>query len=243
MDQLAGKAAFVTGGASGIGLGVVEAFLEAGLRVMIADLRQDHIDAALERLAGVPGGKDMAAVQLDVTDRDGFARAADQAWERFGGVQVLVNNAGVGITGPVASATFADWDWGLNVNLGGAVNGLCTFLPRLIAQGEPAHIVMTSSQAGVSPAPRNAAIYATAKAALVGMCESIRDELGDHDIGVSVLLAGFFRTNIHEAERNRPDRHRPPAQARRCGASRSRPVARWCGRSWTTTSISPPTAS
>ena len=206
MEQLQGKAAFVTGGASGIGLGIVEAFLEAGMKVMIADLRQDHIDSALERLSAVAKDGDVAAIRLDVTDRDGFERAADEAFSRFGKVHVLVNNAGVGIAGPIATATHADWDWGLGVNLGGAVNGLCTFLPRMIAQGEGGHIVMTSSQAGVSPAPRNAAIYATAKAALVGMSEGMREELADHGIGISVLLAGFFRTNIHEAEQNRPDR-------------------------------------
>ena len=206
MQQLAGKVAFVTGGASGIGLGIVQACLEADMKVMIADLRADHIEAALARLKSVPGGGAVAALRLDVTDRDGFERAADETWRQFGKVHVLVNNAGVGIAGPIATATHADWDWGLGVNLGGAVNGLCTFLPRLIAQGEPAHIVMTSSQAGVSPAPRNAAIYATAKAALVGMSEAMRDELADQGIGISVLLAGFFRTNIQESERNRPDR-------------------------------------
>ncbi len=208
MEQLEGKIAFVTGGASGIGLGVVEAFLEAGMSVMIADLRPDHIDAATSRLSGHRGGGELAAIALDVTDRDGFARAADEAWRRFGGVHVLVNNAGVGIQGSVVDATFADWDWGLDVNLGGAINGLTTFLPRMIAQGQGGHIVNTSSQSGITPPPRGAVIYGTTKAALVAMTETMREELADHDIGVSVLMAGFYKTNIRQAGQNRQARYR-----------------------------------
>jgi len=221
MQDLQGKTAFVTGGASGIGLGVTRTFLEAGMNVMIADLRPDHIERAMEELAQAGHASAVAAVQLDVTDRDGFARAADEADRRFGGIHVLVNNAGVGINGPVLASTYADWDFGLGVNLGGAVNGLVTILPRIKARGEGGHVVFVASQAGITPSPRNAAIYGAAKAALVGMAEAMREELADHDIGVSVLLAGYFRTNIHEAERNRPDRFR---SASGYGGAELRPV-------------------
>jgi len=198
MDGLEGKAAFVTGGASGIGLGICQALVEAGARVMVADLRPDHIEEALRIL-----GPAAEAVQLDVRDREGFARAADQAEARLGPVQILVANAGVGITGPVASAGYEDWDFGLGVNLGGAVNALVTFLPRMTARGAGGHVVLTSSQAGVSPSPRGATVYAASKAALVGMAEAMREELADHGIGVSVLLAGFFRSRIQEIARYR----------------------------------------
>ncbi len=208
MQELKGKTAFVTGGASGIGFGVARTFLDAGMKVMIADLRPDHIERAMEELVEAGHADAVAAVLLDVTDRDGFARAADEAERRFGGIHVLVNNAGVGINGPVLASTYADWDFGLGVNLGGAVNGLVTVLPRIKGQAEGGHVVFVASQAGITPSPRNAAIYGAAKSALVGMAEAVRDELADYGIGVSVLLAGYFRTNIHEAERNRPDRFR-----------------------------------
>lgn len=208
MIDVRDKVAFVTGGASGIGLGVVRAFLDAGVRVMIADLRPDHIATAL---AGLPEARDagrLAAVELDVTDREAFEAAAAEAERLFGRIHVLVASAGVGITGPIAEAGYADWDFGLGVNLGGVINGFVTLLPHIRAHGEGGHIVLVASQAGVSPAPRNAAIYATAKAALVGMAEGVREELAELGVGVSVLLAGFYRTNIHETERNRPERFR-----------------------------------
>jgi NAD(P)-dependent dehydrogenase (short-subunit alcohol dehydrogenase family) len=208
MERLEGRTAFITGGASGIGLGIARALADAGMRVMIADFRADHIHAALALFESLQKARQVEAIALDVTDRAAFARAADAAWERFGGVHVLVNNAGVGIAGSVVDATFADWDFGLDVNLGGAVNGLCTFLPRMIAQGEGGHIVNTSSLSGITASPRGATIYATAKAALVAMSESMREELSEHGIGVSVLMPGPFKTNIREAGRNRADRYR-----------------------------------
>jgi NAD(P)-dependent dehydrogenase (short-subunit alcohol dehydrogenase family) len=208
MENLEGRTAIITGGASGIGLGIARAFVDAGMQVMIADLRSDHIASALALFDSLQKGRQVAAVELDVTDRAAFAHAADAAWERFGSVHVLVNNAGVGVMGSVVDATFADWDWGLDVNLGGAVNGLCTFLPRMLAQGEGGHIVNTSSLSGITASPRGAAIYATAKAGLVAMSESIREELAEHNIGVTVLMPGPFKTSIREAGRNRLARYR-----------------------------------
>ncbi len=207
MEQLNGKCAFVTGGASGIGLGIARVLVDAGMRVMIADIRKDHLETALALFDSLGQGRHVATTELDVTDREEFARAADKTYEKLGAVHVLVSNAGVGITGPVATATFDDWDWGLQVNLGGAVNALCTFLPRMIAQRQEGHIVMTSSLSAITPSPRNATIYATAKAALMAMTEAMRDELADQRIGVSVLLPGPFKTNIREAGRYRQPRY------------------------------------
>ncbi|MFM6832003.1 MAG: SDR family oxidoreductase, partial [Novosphingobium sp.] len=118
------RTAFVTGGASGIGLGIVKALARRGAFVIIADLRPDHITTALDSLAGEGLGESIAAVELDVTDRAAYAEATRRIDEELGGIDILVNNAGVGVEGPVLEATYADWDFGLGVNLGGVVNGL-----------------------------------------------------------------------------------------------------------------------
>ena len=204
MREVEGKTAFVTGGASGIGLGMAAAFVGAGMNVVIADLRRDHIDTALERF----GGSDRVhAIELDVTDRDGFARAADETESVFGNVHVLCNNAGMGLIGPIALARYDDWDWGLGVMIGGVVNGIQTFLPRMLAHGEGGHIVNTSSMAGVIPIP-NSAIYSTAKAAMIGLAEVLRGELADRGIGVSAFCPGPVQTNIRETGRVRPEQYR-----------------------------------
>jgi len=202
MRDVEGRTAFVTGGASGIGLGMATAFAGAGMNVVIADVRPDHIGTALERL----GDASVHAIELDVTDRAGFARAADEAEGVFGNVHVLCNNAGVGILGPARDARYDDWDWGLGVLLGGAVNGVQTFLPRLLAHGEGGHIVNTASMAGVLPVP-NSVIYTTAKAALIGMSEVLRSELGAEGIGVSAFCPGPVQTNIGDVGRTRPARY------------------------------------
>jgi NAD(P)-dependent dehydrogenase (short-subunit alcohol dehydrogenase family) len=200
--EVEGKTAFVTGGASGIGLGMATAFVGAGMNVVIADLRPDHIEAALAKLEGAR----VHAIELDVTDRERFARAADEAERVFGNVHVLCLNAGMGILGPVTLARYDDWDWGLGVLIGGVVNGIQTFLPRMLAYGQGGHIVSTSSMAGVLPIP-GAAIYITAKAAVVGLSEALRSELAEHGIGVSAFCPGPVRTNIREGGRTRPSRY------------------------------------
>jgi NAD(P)-dependent dehydrogenase (short-subunit alcohol dehydrogenase family) len=206
MQEVAGKTAFVTGGASGIGLGMVEALVAAEMNVVIADLRPDHVENALQRFVEAGSRERVHAIELDVTDREGFARAADEAEGVFGNVHVLCNNAGMGILGPVTIARYDDWDWGLGVLLGGVVNGIQTFLPRMLAHGEGGHVVNTSSMAGVLPIP-GAAIYITAKAALVGLSEALRSELADKGIGVSAFCPGPVQTNIREGGRTRPERY------------------------------------
>jgi NAD(P)-dependent dehydrogenase (short-subunit alcohol dehydrogenase family) len=202
VEVVEGRTAFVTGGASGIGLGMTTAFVEAGLNVVIADLRRDHIETALARLEG----KSVHAIELDVTDREGFAAAADEAEQVFGDVHVLCLNAGMGILGPVTLAKYDDWDWGLGVLLGGAVNGIQTFLPRMLEHGQGGHIVNTSSMAGVLPIG-GAAIYITAKAALIGLSEALRTELAPEGIGVSAFCPGPVQTNIREGGRTRPEQY------------------------------------
>jgi NAD(P)-dependent dehydrogenase (short-subunit alcohol dehydrogenase family) len=206
MEEVAGKTAFVTGGASGIGLGMSEAFVAAGMNVVIADLRPDHVEDALERFAASGRRERVHAIALDVTDREGLVRAADEAERVFGNVHVLCSNAGMGILGPVTLARYDDWDWGLGVLLGGVVNGAQTFVPRLLAHGEGGHIVNTSSMAGVVPIP-GAAIYITAKAAVIGFSEALRSELAGEGIGVSAFCPGPVQTNIREGGRIRPERY------------------------------------
>ena len=204
MKNVAGKVAFVTGGASGIGLGIAGAFVEAGMKVVLADLRQDHIDEALAAFDRQDRSKSVHAIRVDVTDRSSLAAAADETERMFGKVHVVVNNAGVGIQGPFKGITYADWDFGLAVNLGGVVNGLQTFLPRIRAHGEGGHVVNTASLAALVPMPAQFVIYVAAKAAVVTISETIRAELMQENIGVSVLCPGPIRTNIGELARNRP---------------------------------------
>ena len=204
MQDVQGKVAFITGGASGIGLGIAGAFVDAGMRVVLADLRQDHIDEALAAFGRLGQSKSVHAMLLDVTDRAAMTAAGAETVRVFGGVHVLVNNAGVGIQGPFKGITYADWDFGLAVNLGGVINGLQTFLPLIRAHSQGGHIVNTASLAALVPMPAQFVIYQAAKAAVVTISECIRAELAQENIGVSVLCPGPVRTNIHELTRNRP---------------------------------------
>jgi NAD(P)-dependent dehydrogenase (short-subunit alcohol dehydrogenase family) len=206
VKELRDKVAFITGGASGIGLGIAGACVAAGMKVVLADLRQDHIEEALAAFSKAGQSKNVHAIRLDVTDRAAMAQAADETERVFGQLHVLVNNAGVGIQGPFKGITYADWDFGLAVNLGGVINGLQTFLPRIRAHGEGGHLVNTASLAALVPMPAEFVIYQTAKAAVVTLSEGMRSELAQENIGVSVLCPGPVRTNIHELARNRPAR-------------------------------------
>jgi NAD(P)-dependent dehydrogenase (short-subunit alcohol dehydrogenase family) len=211
MQELEGKVGFVTGGASGIGFGIVKRFVDAGMKVVVADLRQDHIDVCLAWFAERQLGRQVHAIRLDVTDRAAMAAAADEAERVFGKVHVLVNNAGVGIEGPLAEATYDDWDFGMGVNLGGVVNGVQTFMPRIRAHGEGGHIVSTASLAGLITMPPNMIMYVTAKSAVISMMESLRLGLAGEGIGVSVLCPGPIKSNIHQLGQNRPERFKAGA--------------------------------
>ena len=200
MQNIDGKSAFVTGGASGIGLGIAKALLGAGMNVVIADIRQDHLDAAMAELNG---GDKVLAVKLDVTDRADFARAADAAEAAFGNLHILCNNAGVAVVGPTELATFADWDWVIGVNLGGVINGIGTILPRILRHGEGGHIVNTSSMSGMVPVG-GTTIYSTAKAAVLTMMETMRPELEPRGVICSAFCPGAVQSNIADAGKTRP---------------------------------------
>lgn len=201
MQDLEGKVAFITGGASGIGLAIARSFAAAGMKVVIADIQTDALEKAAAELKG--SNADVLAIELDVTDRDAMARAADEAEAAFGNVHVLCNNAGVVAFGPLIDATYEDWDWVIGVNLHGVINGIQTFLPRIKGHGEGGHVVNTASIAGHVALP-GLGIYNATKYAVVGISETLVQELEPDGIGVSVLCPGFVDTNIYDSQRNRP---------------------------------------
>ncbi|HAF42738.1 MAG TPA: KR domain-containing protein [Sphingobium sp.] len=204
MGDVRGKTAFITGGANGIGLGIARALVRAGANVVIADIREDALAQAKADLAA---DAQVETVQLDVTDRAGFARAADAAEARFGKIHMLIGNAGIGVMGPVLDARYDDWDWGMGVNLGGVINGLVTILPRIKAHGEGGQIVTTSSQSALIPISYSA-IYTAAKAAVLGISEAIRGELAAENIGVSAFMPGPVQSHIAHSGELRPAEYR-----------------------------------
>jgi NAD(P)-dependent dehydrogenase (short-subunit alcohol dehydrogenase family) len=224
-----GKIAFITGGASGIGLGIAKVLVERGAQVVLADLRQDHIDDALAEFAG--GGKSnvISALQLDVTNREKYREAARKMRDEFGGIDILVNNAGVGLEGPLIEATYADYDFGFGVNVGGVINGFVEFLPQMVAHGRGGHIVSTASLAAEVVMPSQMAIYAASKAAVCHFCESVKAELAEHDIGVSILLPGPVKSRIHETHQNRPEHLRETSGFK---ASEEKLSRRIVGENW-----------
>jgi NAD(P)-dependent dehydrogenase (short-subunit alcohol dehydrogenase family) len=205
MKDLDGKVAFITGGGSGVALGQAKVFAEeAGMKVVIADVRQDHLDEAMAyfKTRNVP----VHAIRLDITDREAYARAADEAEKVFGPVSLLCNTAGVSQFGPVEKATFDDWDWQIDVNLKGMINGVQTFLPRMIERGQGGHIVNTASMSAFVALPTTA-IYCTTKYAVRGLSESLRIELDKYGIGVSCLCPGAVNTNIDKSVEARPEKY------------------------------------
>jgi len=198
MRDVEGRVAFITGGGSGVGLGMAKAFVAAGMRVAIADIRADHLEAAAAELDGA-----VHAIHLDVTDREAFARAADETERVLGKVHVLCLNAGINLFNDIADATYQDWDWVLGVNLGGVVNGVVTFVPRIKSHGEGGHVVNTASMAAFIAGP-GAGIYTTAKFAVHGLSDALRWSLLPHGIGVSMVCPGLVRSKIYESDLIRP---------------------------------------
>ena len=203
MRDVAGRVAFITGGGSGLGFGMAQAFVAAGMRVVIADLRQDHLDEALEHFARTGKRASVHPVRVDVSDRQAMTQAADEAEGVFGNVHVVCNNAGINLFNDIAAATYEDWDWILGVNLGGVVNGVHAFIPRLRKHGEGGHIVNTASMAAFIAGP-NAGIYTCSKFAVRGLSEALRYSLAPHDINVSVVCPGLVDSHIYESDRVRP---------------------------------------
>jgi NADP-dependent 3-hydroxy acid dehydrogenase YdfG len=201
MRSIANSVAFVAGGSSGIGLAVAKALCLKGARVAITYRREDHRDDAIAQCRNA--GADILAIRLDVTDRAAFAHAADDVERAFGPVNIFCNSAGVSLFGPMENATYEDWDWVFDVNVGGVINGLMTIVPRMIKRRAGGHIVTIGSMAGFLPGPE-AGIYSASKFAVRGIMECLRLSLAKHRIGVSHVAPGLVNSNIHEAALGRP---------------------------------------
>ena len=204
MKELAGRTAFVTGGASGIGLALGRAFAEAGMKVMLADIETSALDVAVSSLCAF--GPNVRGVPCDVADPASVEGAAQATYQAFGNVHVLCNNAGVAAAGGIDTISPDSWRWVLDVNLMGVVHGIRAFLPHIRAHGEGGHIVNTASMAGLrggigfSP-------YVASKFAVVGISEGLSMQLKPHGIGVTVLCPSFVRTRIGDSGRNRQPRY------------------------------------
>jgi NAD(P)-dependent dehydrogenase (short-subunit alcohol dehydrogenase family) len=200
MKDLRGRTAFITGGASGMGLAMAEAFGAEGMNVMIADI---EADVALQKVEALRARQIKAeCVQVDVTSRNSLRNGALVTIARFGKVHVVANNAGIGAGGPLGSVPEGDWDWVIDVNLKGVVYGMEVFAPLIESHGEGGHFVNTASMAGhISPGGMEP--YCATKFAVVAMSEGWRQQLEPKNIGVSVLCPGLVSTNIYAGRRNR----------------------------------------
>ncbi|WP_304164374.1 SDR family NAD(P)-dependent oxidoreductase [Phenylobacterium aquaticum] len=208
MQDLKGKTAFITGGASGLGLAMAHAFGEAGMQIMLADIERAPLDAAIADLEGRQIRA--AGVICDVVDRKAVEAAAAETVETFGKVHLVCNNAGVGAGGPMDQVKPADWDWVVAVNLMGVVYGMETFLPLIRSHGEGGCFVNTASMAGLISAP-GMEPYTATKYAVVGMSEGWAAQLAPEDIHVAVLCPGFVRTKINQSGRTRQAQFGGPA--------------------------------
>ena len=200
MKDFAGRTAFVTGGAHGVGIGLVRTLLAQGCKVAIADIRAASIDAALKALDNPRA----MGVTVDVSSRQELARAADRVEAQFGSVSLLFNNAGVNLFQTIEQSSYDDWDWIMGVNLHGPINGVMTFVPRMIRAGRGGYVVNTASMAGFLAAGV-CGIYNTTKFAVRGMSASLRASLAPHGIGVSVLCPGLVKSYIYASDEVRPE--------------------------------------
>jgi NAD(P)-dependent dehydrogenase (short-subunit alcohol dehydrogenase family) len=204
MRELAGKTAFVTGGASGIGLALGRAFAQAGMKVMLADIEAEALATAVESLRHL--GLDVRGIACDVADSASVERAAKASYEAFGNVHVVCNNAGVAAGGGIDTISLDNWRWVLDVNLMGVLHGIRTFLPHIRSHGEGGHIVNTASMAGMESG-LGFSPYTASKFAVVAMSEGLAAQLKPYGIGVTALCPGYVRTRIGDSGRNRPERY------------------------------------
>jgi NAD(P)-dependent dehydrogenase (short-subunit alcohol dehydrogenase family) len=192
MTDVQGRTAFITGGGNGIGLGIARSLARAGAKLALIDVDAAALARAKAEL------QDMVPVEtfeLDVRDRDAYAKTAEAAERRLGAVSLLFNNAGVTAGAPAAKLTYDLWDWSIGINLYGVINGVQTFLPKVVERRQGGHIVNTASGAGLA-ATASGVLYCTAKFAVVGMSEALNAELSPLGIGVSVLCPGPVATDI-----------------------------------------------
>jgi NAD(P)-dependent dehydrogenase (short-subunit alcohol dehydrogenase family) len=192
MKDLAGKTAFVTGAASGIGLGIATAFARAGVKVMLCDIEEAALAVAREALKLT--NADVDSVKADVSLKAELEAAAEATTARYGKVHILVNNAGVGGGGPYGVWTDAAWNWTMGVNLMAVIWGIEIFAPLIEQHGEGGHIVSTASIAGLISS--GSMPYNVSKYGVVALAEGLRGELAPRRLGVSVLCPGFIRTQI-----------------------------------------------
>lgn len=194
MTDVQGRTAFITGGANGIGLGIARSLADAGAKLALADLDTEALDRAKTELQAVTA---VETFKLDVRDRDAYASVADAVEGQLGPVSLLFNNAGVAGAVPAGKLTYAHWDWSIGINLNGVINGIQTFLPRMMERGAGGHIVNTASGAGLA-ATGSGILYCTAKFGVVGLSEALNAELAPAGIGVTVLCPGPVATGIVE---------------------------------------------
>jgi NAD(P)-dependent dehydrogenase (short-subunit alcohol dehydrogenase family) len=202
MRDVTDKVAFVTGGSSGIGLGIARAFAEAGMKVAIGYLTREHRESALHVLHHVRDR--ILPIGIDVTDRANTEAAVRETISAFGKIHVLVCNAGVAHPAPLSQTTYDDWDWLMSVNLDGVFNCIRAFLPAIQSHGEGGHVIATSSVLGLFAINSHSA-YTASKFAVVGLMEALRAELADTPVGVSVFCPGVVTSNIVDSGRNRPE--------------------------------------
>lgn len=210
MDDFHSKVAVVTGGGSGIGAAMAREFAAEGARVVLADVDAPAMDRVTRDIKKT--GSEAIGVLADVTKLADVEALAGRAVAHFGAVHIVCNNAGVGVAGPLATATHRDWLWVLNVNLWGVIHGIEVFLPRLIQQNAGGHIVNTASMAGLAGMP-GLGVYCASKFAVVGLTEALHRELAGTGIGASVLCPMIVNTAIGTSERNRPPELRNPEEA------------------------------
>ena len=209
MQDFKGKVAVVTGAGSGLGRAIAQRLGREGARLMLADIDD-------ERLHEVGGALDAAGYEVqtlrtDVSKQSQVDGLADLAYERFGEVHIVCNNAGVGVVGTAWERSKHDWEWAIGVNLWSVIHGIRAFVPRMLEQGVEGHIVNTASIAGLLCPPLSGPYVAT-KHAVVGLSECLHHDLNlrQANIGVSVLCPGFVKTGITDSERVRPDDLRNP---------------------------------
>jgi NAD(P)-dependent dehydrogenase (short-subunit alcohol dehydrogenase family) len=203
MQDVAGKVAVITGGASGIGRGMAESFADAGMKLVLSDIEEAELLKTAETLRGA--GADVHTVVTDVSKHDQVEALADETLKRFGAVHVLCNNAGIGtLSSSTWETTLDDWAWILGVNLMGVIHGVRTFIPIMLEQDAEAHIVNTASLAGLIAGADNAP-YSVTKFAVVALSEHLYLELqrSGAKTSISVLCPGYVDTNIMDSERNR----------------------------------------
>jgi NAD(P)-dependent dehydrogenase (short-subunit alcohol dehydrogenase family) len=204
MREFAGKTAFVTGGAAGIGLALGRAFAQSGMKVMLADIEADALQAAVKSLQEI--SPDIGGTICDVANAASVERAAQASFDAFGRVHVVCNNAGVAAGGGIDHISLDNWRWVIDVNLMGVLHGIKSFLPHIRAHGEGGHIVNTASMAGMQGG-LGFSPYGASKFAVVSMSEGLSLQLKPHGIGVSVLCPSYVRTRIGASGRNRPERY------------------------------------